>query len=377
MPRPRLGEGAGGFFGLTPFITLFHYDYPQSLEDAYGGFLSPQMVKDFTDFAEVCFKAFGDRVKFWLTLNGPSILSKLGYAIGQYAPGRCSSWLNLNCTGGDSATEPYIVTHHLLLAHASAVKVFREKYQSTQKGQIGIIHGTDWFVPMSQSKEDIDSASRALAFLLDWFMEPLHSGSYPAIMVGYVGERLPKFTEEQSDMLINSFDFIGLNYYSSSYAADTKCPTGNKSYITDSCAELTYERNGVPIGPRAASDWIYIYPQGIEELLMYIKDKYNNPIIYITENGYDNFSDENQSFNDQIRIDCYVQHLSHVHNAMRNGVNVKGYFIWSLLDNFEWCDGYTVRFGIVYVDFANGLKRYQKDSAKWFKNFLHQEYKSQ
>ncbi|XP_052108033.1 beta-glucosidase 24-like isoform X2 [Arachis duranensis] len=358
--------------GLTPFITLFQYDYPQSLEDAYGGFLSPQIVKDFTDYAEVCFKAFGDRVKYWITFNGPSIFSKLGYTIGKYAPGRCSSWLNLNCTGGDSATEPYIVTHHQLLAHASAVKLFREKYQGTQMGQIGIIHGTDWVVPLSQSKEDIDATSRALSFLFDWFMEPLHSGSYPAIMIENVGERLPKFTEKESDMLINSFDFIGINYYSSVYAADIKCPTQNKTYLTDS-----FERNGIPIGPRAASDWIYLYPQGIEELLMYIKIKYNNPIIYVTENGYDNFSDENQSLKDQTRIDCYVQHLSHVHNAIRNGVDVRGYFIWSLLDNFEWCDGYTVQFGIVYVDFANGLKRYPKDSAKWFKNFLHQEYKSQ
>ncbi|XLR35561.1 hypothetical protein HN51_044923 [Arachis hypogaea] len=363
--------------GLTPFITLFQYDYPQSLEDAYGGFLSPQIVKDFTDYAEVCFKAFGDRVKYWITFNGPSIFSKLGYTIGKYAPGRCSSWLNLNCTGGDSATEPYIVTHHQLLAHASAVKLFREKYQGTQMGQIGIIHGTDWVVPLSQSKEDIDATSRAMSFLFDWFMEPLHSGSYPAIMIENVGERLPKFTVKESDMLINSFDFIGINYYSSVYAADIKCPTQNKTYLTDSCADLTFERNGIPIGPRAASDWIYLYPQGIEELLMYIKIKYNNPIIYITENGYDNFSDENQSLKDQTRIDCYVQHLSHVHNAMRNGVDVRGYFIWSLLDNFEWCDGYTVQFGIVYVDFANGLKRYPKDAAKWFKNFLHQEYKSQ
>ncbi|QHO28322.1 Beta-glucosidase [Arachis hypogaea] len=318
--------------GLTPFITLFQYDYPQSLEDAYGGFLSPQIVKDFTDYAEVCFKAFGDRVKYWITFNGPSIFSKLGYTIGKYAPGRCSSWLNLNCTGGDSATEPYIVTHHQLLAHASAVKLFREKYQGTQMGQIGIIHGTDWVVPLSQSKEDIDATSRALSFLFDWFMEPLHSGSYPAIMIENVGERLPKFTEKESDMLINSFDFIGINYYSSVYAADIKCPTQNKTYLTDSCADLTC---------------------------------------------YDNFSDENQSLKDQTRIDCYVQHLSHVHNAIRNGVDVRGYFIWSLLDNFEWCDGYTVQFGIVYVDFANGLKRYPKDSAKWFKNFLHQEYKSQ
>ncbi|RDY08487.1 Beta-glucosidase 13, partial [Mucuna pruriens] len=137
------------------------------------------------------------------------------------------------------------------------------------------------------------------------------------------------------------------------------------------------ERDGIPIGPRAASEWIYLYPQGIEEVLLYFKNKFNNPIIYITENGYDDFNDGKVSLKDQERIDCHIQHLSYVHSAMLNGVDVRGYFAWSLLDNFEWSDGYTVRFGIVYVNYTDELKRYPKDSAKWFKEFLHQEFESQ
>ncbi|XP_027343041.1 beta-glucosidase 13-like [Abrus precatorius] len=363
--------------GLKPFVTLVHYDHPQSLVDAYGGFLSHKIVKDFADYAEVCFKAFGDRVKYWITINGPSIFSLQGYANGKFAPGRCSKWLSFNCTGGDSATEPYLVSHHQLLAHAAAVKVYREKYQNTQKGQIGLVQAIDWVIPLSQSLADIDATSRANVFKMDWTMEPLNSGSYPIEMVDSVGERLPKFSKEESDMVKNSFDFIGINYYSTSYATDAECPNERKSYETDFCAELTYERDGVPIGPKTASDWIYIYPQGIEQVLLYIKNKFNNPVIYITENGYDDFNDGKGSLRDQERIECHIQHLSYVRRAMLNGVDVRGYFAWSLLDNFEWSDGYSVRFGIVYVNFTDGLKRYPKDSAKWFKRFLHQEFESQ
>ncbi|XP_020204422.1 beta-glucosidase 12 [Cajanus cajan] len=363
--------------GLKPFITLLHYDHPQSLEDAYGGFLSPKVVKDFVDYAEVCFKAFGDRVKYWITINGPSIFSENGYTNGKYAPGRCSNWLHFNCSGGDSAIEPYLVTHHQLLAHAAAVKVYREKYQITQKGQIGLVQAIDWVIPLTQSPLDIDATFRARAFKLDWTMEPLRSGSYPIEMVHYVGEKLPKFSKEQSDLVKNSFDFIGINYYSTAYAADVECTRENKSYFTDFCAEITFERNGIPIGPRAASEWIYLYPKGIKEVLLYFKHKFNNPIIYITENGYDDFNDGEVSLKDQERIDCHIQHLSYVHSAILDGVDVRGYFAWSLLDNFEWSDGYTVRFGIVYVNYTNGLNKYPKDSAKWFKSFLSQEFESQ
>uniref|UniRef100_A0A2N9H0B6 Beta-glucosidase n=1 Tax=Fagus sylvatica TaxID=28930 RepID=A0A2N9H0B6_FAGSY len=356
--------------GLKPFVTLFHWDLPQALEDAYGGFLNPQIVNDFRDYAELCYKEFGDRVKHWITLNEPLTFTSMGYGNGAFAPGRCSNWLSSTCSGGDSATEPYIVAHHQILAHAAAVKVYKDKYQISQKGQIGIALNSPWIVPFSQSTADNDAASRALAFTYDWFMEPLNSGLYPAEMVNHVNKRLPQFSREQSSMVKGSFDFIGINYYSANYAANVSCETQQPSYFTDSCVSMTDEQNGIPIGPKAASDWLYIYPQGIQDLLLYTKNKFNNPVIYITENGVDEINNGTISLEDNMRIDYYTSHLSFVQSAIMNGVNVKGYFAWSLLDNFEWADGYTVRFGLVYVDYKDGLKRYSKNSAQWFKKFL-------
>ncbi|XLT92199.1 hypothetical protein HN873_013874, partial [Arachis hypogaea] len=247
----------------------------------------------------------------------------------------------------------------------------------SQKGQIGIAHSIDWAIPISHSAAAIDATSRALAFRIGWFMEPITYGSYPVEMVNYLGDRLPRFSQEQSKMVQNSFDFIGINYYTTSYVTDAECQVENQTAFTDSCTELTNERNGIPIGPKGASNWIYLYPQGIEELLIYMNNKYNNPIIYITENGYPEANDGKMSLEDRERIDCHIQHLYYIRSAMRNNdVKVKGYFAWSLLDNFEWADGYTVRFGLVYVDYKNHLKRYAKSSAKWFKNFLHKQVES-
>ncbi|KAJ7982161.1 Beta-glucosidase [Quillaja saponaria] len=356
--------------GLQPFVTLFHWDLPQALEYAYGGFLSQNIVKDFTDYAELCYREFGDRVKHWITLNEPWTFSVMGYATGNFAPGRCSNWLSLNCTGGDSSIEPYRVGHNQILAHAAAVKIYREKFQDSQKGQIGIALNSPWIIPLSKSKAHKNAASRALAFIYDWFMEPLNSGSYPPEMVKHVGERLPSFSKEQSLMVKASFDFIGLNYYTSNYAADVPCQSENQTYFTDFCANLSTERNGTLIGPKAASDWLYIYPRGIKNLLLYTKQKFNDPIIYITENGVDEVNDGTKSINDNIRLNYIRHHLSYVAKAIMKGVNVKGYFTWSLLDNFEWADGYTVRFGIVYVDYNEGLARYPKKSAKWLKKIL-------
>ncbi|KAK4591713.1 hypothetical protein RGQ29_016235 [Quercus rubra] len=356
--------------GLKPFVTLFHWDLPQALEDTYGGFLNPQIENDFRDYAELCYKEFGDRVKHWITLNEPLTFAALGYGNGAFAPGRCSKSLFSNCNNGDSATEPYLVAHHQLLAHAAAVEVYRRKYQKSQKGQIGITLNSPWVLPYSQSNADTDAASRALAFAYDWFMEPLNSGHYPAEMVAHVHERLPQFSREQSSMVKGSFDFIGINYYSTNYAKDVPCENQPPSYFKDSCINNTDEQNGIPIGPKGASDWINIYPQGIQDLLLYTKNKYNNPIIYITENGVSEFNNGSISLEDYSRIDYHSSHLSFVRSAIMNGVNVKGYFAWSLLDNFEWADGYTIRFGLVYVDYKDRLKRYPKNSAKWFKKIL-------
>ncbi|KAL1324000.1 hypothetical protein AAHE18_13G056900 [Arachis hypogaea] len=372
--------------GLQPFVTIFHWDVPQALEDEYGGFLSPHIADDFKDYAEVCFKEFGDRVKHWITLNEPKSVSKNGYANGRYAPGRCSDWLKLNCTGGDSGTEPYLAAHHQLLAHAAAAKLYKTKYQASQKGLIGITLDSDWFVPVSKAKSDCDAARRALDFMFGWFMEPLTKGEYPKSMQSMVGDRLPKFSEEESQQLRGSFDFLGLNYYSSLYAAYAPHLRSAKPALqTDALVNTSNQHNGNPLGPVAASDWLCIYPRGFRELLLFIKKQYSNPVIYITENGYDEFNDPTLSLEealiDTYRIDYFYRHLYYLHTAIRlvsllhfpqsrDGVNVKGYFAWSLLDNMEWDSGYTVRFGLIFVDFKHGLKRYPKLSAHWFKNFL-------
>nr|VDC63063.1 unnamed protein product [Brassica rapa] len=194
-------------------------------------------------------------------------------------------------------------------------------------------------------------------------------------MVNHVKDgRLPTFTPEESSMLKGSYDFIGINYYSSSYVKDVPCATENISMSTDSCVMVIGERNGVPIGPKAGSDWLLIYPKGIRDLLLYAKFKFNDPVLYITENGVDEANLGQIFLNDDLRIDYYTHHLKMVQDAISMGVHVKGYFAWSLLDNFEWAEGYTVRFGLVFVDFENGRKRYPKKSARWFRRWLKGDY---
>ncbi|KAL4292443.1 hypothetical protein AHAS_Ahas18G0028600 [Arachis hypogaea] len=310
--------------GIKPFVTLFHWDLPQTLEDEYGGFLSPNIINDFGDYAEVCFKEFGDRVKHWITLNEPWTYSQGGYASGMLAPGRCSKWVNPNCSAGDSATEPYLVAHHQLLSHASAVQLYKKKYQESQKGVIGITLVSHWFVPTSNSKLDQMAAERAIDFMFGWFMEPLTRGDYPKSMRSLVGKRLPKFSADEVKVVKDSFDFIGLNYYTTNYAAYShKLTNAKPNYLTDSHANLTTERNGVPIGPRAASNWLYVYPKGIQQLLLYTKQKYNNPLIYITENGIDEFNDPTLSLEealiDTFRIDYYYRHLFYLQSAISQG----------------------------------------------------------
>ncbi|KAL6516256.1 Beta-glucosidase 12 [Orobanche gracilis] len=361
--------------GVEPYVTIFHWDLPQALEDEYGGFLSPQIVKDFGDYAELCFRRFGDRVKYWVTINEPYTYANAGYATGEYAPGRCSVWQQLNCSAGDSGIEPYMVAHHQLLAHAAAVRIYKQKYQESQKGKIGITMLARWMIPFSEESIDVEATRRALDFSLGWFMEPLTNGDYPESMRSLVLGRIPTFTKEESEMVKGSFDYLGLNYYTTYYVRDV--PLANYfvvSYTMDSLTEATPERNGIPIGPKGASDWLYVYPRGIRDVLLYVKNTYNNPTIFVTGNGIDEPNNSTLSLeeavSDKTRIKFYHKHLSYVEKALKKGVDVRGFFAWALLDNFEWNSGYSLRFGLNYVDFKNGLKRYPKHSARWFKNFL-------
>lgn len=365
--------------GIEPYVTLYHWDLPQALEDQYNGWLSPQIIKDYAVYAETCFQKFGDRVKHWMTFNEPHTFSIQGYDVGLQAPGRCSILNHLLCRAGNSATEPYIVGHNVLLSHAAAVDIYRKKYKSKQKGALGIAFDVIWFEPASNSTEDIAATQRAQDFQLGWFMDPVIFGDYPSSMKERVGNRLPRFTNAESALVKGSYDFVGINHYTTFYARHNSTSIIGK-LLNDSIADsgaITLPFRGLkPIGDRAASIWLYIVPHGMRSLMNYIKQKYGNPLVIITENGMDDannpFKPLKDCLKDEKRIKYHHDYLANLFAAIKeDGCNVKGYFAWSLLDNWEWAAGFSSRFGLYFVDYKNNLKRYPKDSVKWFTNFLH------
>lgn len=367
--------------GIQPFVTLFHFDLPKALEDSYGGWLNPQIIKDFEAYAEICFGAFGDRVKYWATMNEPNLFVPLGYTVGIFPPTRCSgSHGNSACiSGNSSSSEPYLAAHHVLLAHASAVEKYREKYQKIQGGSIGLVMSAPWYEPLEDSSEDRSAVDRILSFNHRWFLDPIVFGDYPREMRERVGSRLPSISSELSAKLRGSFDYIGINHYTTLYATSTPTlyPDNTQHLYPDSMVYLTGERRGVPIGERTGMDGLYVVPRGIQKVVEYVKEFYDNPAIIITENGYaeskDSSSTLQESLNDMRRIKFHGDCLSYLAAAIKNGSDVRGYFVWSLLDNFEWAFGYTIRFGLYHVDITSDQKRYPKLSAHWFTQFLQQD----
>ncbi|MQL86354.1 hypothetical protein Taro_018899 [Colocasia esculenta] len=359
--------------GIQPFVTLHHFDTPQELEDRYGSWLSPLIQQDFTYFAEVCFKAFGDRVKYWTTFNEPNIRVKFGYLFGNHPPGRCSKPYG-NCTIGDSATEPYIAAHNIILSHAAAAVIYKNKYQAKQEGYIGIVMSLDWLEPLTNVSADVLAAQRALSFEIAWFLDPIMFGNYPLEMRRTLGERLPEFSPEGRRKLESKLDFIGINHYSTKYVKDclfSPCKEGTAN--GDAMAYRTGERDGVPIGPQTGMPGFFVVPEGIRRAVMYIKQRYNNTPMFITENGYAQKSNNSVSTEDLLhdtsRIEYLQSYLTILAAVMRDGADVRGYFVWSLMDNLEWVFGYTLRYGLYHVDFDT-LKRTPRMSAGWYRRFL-------
>ncbi|KAJ4969132.1 hypothetical protein NE237_015833 [Protea cynaroides] len=351
--------------GIQPYVTLYHWDLPLNLHASVGGWLTGKIVKYFTIYAETCFASFGDRVKHWITINEPLQTAVNGYGVGIFAPGRSEN----------SSTEPYLAAHYQLLAHAAAVSVYREKFKAQQGGKIGIVVDCEWAEAFSDKMEDKIAAARRLDFQLGWYLDPVFYGDYPQSMCERVGDRLPKFSKEDKELLKNSVDFVGLNHYTSRYISHASNNSEhNDFYEIQEMQRIAEWEDGQVIGEKAASEWLYIVPWGLRKLIKYVAERYQNPPIYITENGMDDEDDVSsplhKMLDDKMRVGYFKGYLAAVAQAIRDGADVRGYFVWSLLDNFEWAQGYTKRFGLIYVDYKNGLSRQPKSSALWFSRFL-------
>ncbi|CAF2155646.1 probable inactive beta-glucosidase 25 [Brassica rapa] len=361
--------------GVTPVVTLFQWDVPQALEDEYGGFLSDLILEDFREFAKFAFNEYGDRVKHWVTINEPYEFSLGGYGTGEKAPGRCSKYVNEKCVAGDSGHEVYTVSHNLLLAHAEAVEEFR-KCAKCKDGKIGIVQSPMWFEPY-EKKSSEEIVKRAMDFTLGWHLEPITHGDYPQTMKDSIGARLPSFTDEQKDKLKGSCDFVGVNYFTSAFVAHVEDVDQEKpSWEADSRFKLHLQNpDGYKIGSQPATAKYPVCADGLRKVLKYIKENYNDPEIIITGNGYKETLGEKDALPDALsdsnRKYYHMRHLMALHGAVcEDKVNVKGYFVWSLMDGLEWEDGYKTRSGLYYVDYANNMGRHEKQSAKWLSKLL-------
>ncbi|KAG2419727.1 hypothetical protein HFD88_004523 [Aspergillus terreus] len=364
--------------GITPFVTLFHWDVPQALEDRYGGMLDQtQFVPDFVRYARVCFERLGPKVHHWITFNEPGVYALAGYAAGVHAPAR-SSFRDLNAEG-DSSTEPFTVGHTQLVAHGHVSRLYKTTFQADQKGTIGItLHG-NWSEPWDESSSlDKAAAERAREFEIAWFADPLYrTGDYPASMRAQLGDRLPRFTAEESQLVLGSSEFYGMNTYTSFFVrhkdtpADINDHKGNVIVSDENC-------HGVSRGAESDTHWLRYSPWGFRKLLNWIYSRYQMPI-YVTENGTTAKGEHGPPpttgvLNDPFRIQFFEGYVGELARAVKfDGVDVRSYFAWTFTDNWEWAAGYTDRFGSTFIDFKSPEKtRYPKQSAYYLqKLFTH------
>ncbi|KAL1213268.1 Beta-glucosidase 10 [Cardamine amara subsp. amara] len=352
--------------GIEPHVTLYHYDLPQCLEDEYGGWINRKIIEDFTAFADVCFREFGEDVKLWTTINEATIFAIGSYSEGFSPPGHCTPNKVFNCTTGNSSTEPYIAGHNILLAHASASNLYKLKYKSRQRGSIGLSIFAFGLSPYTNSEDDEIATQRAKAFLYGWMLKPLVIGDYPDEMKRIVGSRLPVFSKEESEQVKGSSDFVGVIHYMTVYITNS----GPAPYLLPNSGQGFFgdiDVNMIPIGNSSLIHWEAI-PWGLEGVLEYIKQSYNNPPIYILENG---IQMKSSTLQDTERVEFIQAYIGAILNAIKNGSDTRGYFVWSLIDVYELLSGYTTSFGINYVNFSDpGRKRSPKLSASWYSGFL-------
>jgi len=319
--------------GIKSHLTLYHWDLPQGLQDD-GGWLNRDTAHRFADYAGEVARRFGNRLEAIATHNEPWCTANLGYGNAQFAPGVAD------------AKQAIQVSHHLLLSHGLAMTAMRAARTSAK---LGIVLNQWTADPATDSQADRDMAELEYARSVQWFMDPIFKGCYPELALRAHGANAPVVHDSDFGIIQQPIDFLGCNYYFRSWcsAANPPVPAPGKHGFTD----MGWE----------------IYPQGLTELLLKLKGEYALPPIYITENGMANPDEAGAP--DAERIAFVRSHLEALQAAMDQGVDVRGYFLWSLLDNFEWNSGYVKRFGIVHVDYAT-QQRTVKDSAIWYRDFI-------
>ena len=330
---------------ITPYVTMFHWDTPAGLQ---GGWQSRDTSKAFADYCAYVTKHLGDKVKHWMTTNEFVCFTDLGYKIGQFAPG-------LKLPAGPVNQ----IRHHAILAHGLGVQAIRANTPSGT--QVGLAENASIFAPVMETNEHIEAARKATRAENAPFLTTILDGKYPESYLTEQGADAPKVAEGDMKAIGSPLDFVGLNTYNPSYVKADGSPKG-------------YEVVPMPASyPHMYSPWIQIGPECIYWTVRNVCDIWKDkvPAVFITENGTssDDVLTPDGRVEDVDRVMYLRNHLTQLHRAASEGYPVKGYFLWSLLDNFEWADGYSKRFGIHYVDFKT-LKRYPKLSAEWYKNTI-------
>jgi beta-glucosidase len=324
---------------IEPYVTLYHWDLPQVLQDE-GGWPARMSVDAFIEYADVVSRALGDRVKNWITINEPFVSAIVGYLEGRHAPGI------------KDQHQALATSHHLLLSHGKAVPVIRG---NCPQANVGIALNMGPQVPASRSSADRAQATWMDGFINRWFLDPLVGRNYPYDMVMAFGDAMDFVQAGDMEAIAVSVDFVGVNYYTRSIV--------RSSQVSE---EENAKREVFPNEEHTEMGW-EVYPDGIYNLLGRLHFDYDFPAIYITENGaaYPDAVASDGQVDDPARLSYIKRHLQQVHRAIEIGVPVKGYFAWSLMDNFEWSYGFTKRFGLIYVDYET-QQRIPKSSARWY-----------
>lgn len=330
--------------GMQPWATLYHWDLPQALEDQ-GGWTNPAVVDWFVEYTDVITKRLGDRVKNWITHNEPFCAAFLGYGFGIHAPGL------------QDFPKALQAAHHLLVSHGKAVPVIRA---NVPDAKVGITLNTLPAVPASYKLADREAAWRQDGLQNRWFLDPVYRGHYPADMVEIFGPALTGINLDEVKVAAVPTDFLGVNYYNRMIIAKSDDPIMGFTFVRPEGDDVEF----------TAMDW-EIYPPGLTDILVRIHHDYHPAALYVTENGaaFDDPSPTNGSVPDPRRVNYLKTHFEAAEKAIAEGAPLKGYFVWSFMDNFEWAEGYTKRFGIVYVDYET-QKRTPKDSALYVKSVI-------